>query len=65
MVLVYVTAGLFLIVLGDFIPLRLTQENRLFLGIAIILYGVYRLYRVYKKYVDQKEILKGDNENEI
>lgn len=54
MVLVYIAAGL-LVLFAKFIQLRLQDNYRIILGVAILVYGAYRLLRVYKKYNEQKE----------
>ncbi|MCU7504501.1 MAG: hypothetical protein HF314_15580 [Ignavibacteria bacterium] len=54
MVLVYIAAGL-LVLFAKFIQLRLQENYRIILGVAILVYGAYRLLRVYRKYNEQKE----------
>jgi hypothetical protein len=45
----YCVAGIFLIITRNS-GLFLSPDMQLFLSIALILYGIFRIYRVYTKY---------------
>lgn len=53
MVLVYFGVGVF-IFLSDAILSNIAESNRKIFGIAICIYGTYRGYKAYKKYVEIK-----------
>lgn len=54
MVLVYIGAGVFIILAKDRFE-NMTPYLRISLGSLIIIYGLFRLYSAYRKYKDERE----------
>jgi uncharacterized membrane protein HdeD (DUF308 family) len=53
MVIVYLGIGIFLILMGENSAF-LNRTTRLVLGIALIVYGIFRAWRVFKTQRDEK-----------